>query len=221
MKIAVLSDTHGILRPEVAEQIKNSDAVIHGGDIDTRDIFNKIKKTMKPGIPMFAVRGNNDEEWAAELPDSFAFELRGIKIFLVHNKKDIPRDIGADIIIFGHSHKYYEENIGSRLWLNPGSCGRRRFNLPLTMAMLNIDESGYSVEKIEIESRRKNMLVPDKDLLKIIQSVMRHMDRGESAAIIAGKLNLDAGFVEHIMRLRVTHPGVDADGIMNKIVDKK
>ena len=221
MKIAVLSDTHGILRAEVAEQIKNSDAVIHGGDIDTRDIFNKIKKTMKPGISMFAVRGNNDGEWAAELPDSLAFELCGIKFFLVHNKKDIPRDIGADIIIFGHSHKYYEENIGGRLWLNPGSSGRRRFNLPLTMAMLNVDESGYSVKKIEIESRRKNTLVPDKDLLKIIQSVIRRTDKGESVAVIADKLKLDTIFVEQIMRLRVTHPGVDVDEIMNKIVDKK
>ena len=221
MKIAVLSDTHGILRPEVAEQIKNSDAVIHGGDIDSKNILDKIKGTMKPGTPLFVVQGNNDGEWAAELPEGLSFELYGIKFFLVHNKKDIPRDTDADIIIFGHSHKYYEENIGVRLWLNPGSCGRRRFNLPLTMAMLNIDESGYSVEKIEIESRRKNTLVPDKDLLKIIQSVMRRMDRGESAAVIADKLKLDTIFVEQIMRLRVTHPGVDADGIMNKIIDKK
>ena len=220
-RIAVLSDTHGVLRQEVAEQIKNSDAVIHGGDIDSKVILDKIKEIMKPGIPLFVVRGNNDGKWATGLPESLTFELGGIKFFLVHNKKDIPRDIDADIIIFGHSHKYYEEIIGGQLWLNPGSCGRRRFKLPLTMAMLNINENGYSVEKIEIESRRKNTLVPDKDLLKIIQSIMRRMDRGESSAIIADKLKLDAEFVEQIMRLRVTHPGVDADGIMNKIVDKK
>ena len=220
-RIVVLSDTHGVLRPEVMEQIKNSDAVIHGGDIDSKVILDKIKETMKPGIPLFVVRGNNDGKWATELPESLSFELCGIKFFLVHNKKDIPRDTDADIIIFGHSHKYDKEKVGNQLRLNPGSCGRRRFNLPLTMAVLNIDESGYSLEKIEIESRRKNTLVPDKDLLKIIQSVMRCMDRGESAAVIADKLKLDTIFVEQIMRLRVTHPGVDADGIMNKIMDKK
>ena len=221
MKIAVLSDTHGILRPEVTEQIKNSDAVIHGGDIDTRDILNKIKETMKPETPLFVVRGNNDKEWAMELPDSLTFELHGMKFFLVHNKRDIPHDTDADIIICGHSHKYYEEIIDGQLRLNPGNCGKRRFNLPLTMVILNIDERVYSIKKIEIESRRKNTLVPDKDLLKIIQNVMRRMDSGESAEVISDKLKLDAGFVEQIMRLRVTHPGVDADGIMNKIVDKK
>ena len=72
-----------------------------------------------------------------------------------------------------------------------------------------------------IENRRKNALLPDKDLLKIIQSVMRRMDRGESTAIIADKLNLDSTLVEQIIRLRVTHPSVNADGIMNKMVDKK
>ena len=85
------------------------------------------------------------------------------------------------------------------------------------MAVLNIDESGYSAEKVEIKTKRKNALVPDKDLLRIIQGVMRRMDKGDSAVMIANKLKIDAEFVEQIMRLRVTHPGVDADGIMNKM----
>ena len=74
------------------------------------------------------------------------------KIFLVYNKRDIPDDTDADIMIFGYSYKYYEEKIDGQLWLNLGSCGKRRFNLPLTMAVLNIDGRGYFVEKIEIES---------------------------------------------------------------------
>lgn len=220
MRTLIISDTHGLLRPEVIEQIKSNDAVIHGGDFASKSILDKIKALIKSDAPLFAVRGNNDRT-LTELPESLEFELCGTKFFLVHNKKDVPKNVDADIVIFGHSHKYYKETINGQLWLNPGSCGRRRFNLPLTMAVLNIDEHGYSVEKIEIASERKNALVPDKDLLKIIQSVMRRMDKGEDAAVIAGKLKLDAAFVEQIMRLRVTHPGVDADGIMNKIMGMK
>lgn len=148
MKIAILSDTHNLLRPEVIEILKGSDAVIHGGDINSQSILYEIKTAMKSNAPLFVVRGNNDKEWAENLPVSLDFELGGLKFFLTHNRKDIPQDTKADIIIFGHSHKYYEENIDGQLWLNPGSCGRKRFNLPITMAVLNISNN-YSIEKIE------------------------------------------------------------------------
>lgn len=151
MKIAVLSDTHNVLRPEVIEIIKGSDAVIHGGDINSQDILDEIKSAMKHNAPLFVVRGNNDKEWAENLPVSLKFELCGLKFFLTHNRKDIPQDVKADIIIFGHSHKYYEENINGQLWLNPGGCGRKRFSLPLTMAIMNVNDNGYSIEKIELE----------------------------------------------------------------------
>ena len=151
MKIAVLSDTHNVLRPEVIEIIKGSDAVIHGGDINSQDILDEIKSAMKHNAPLFVVRGNNEKEWAENLPVSLNFELCGLKFFLTHNRKDIPQDVKADIIIFGHSHKYYEENINGQLWLNPGGCGRKRFSLPLTMAIMNVNDNGYSIEKIELE----------------------------------------------------------------------
>lgn len=151
MKIAVLSDTHNVLRPEVIEIIKGSDAVIHGGDINSQDILDEIKSAMKHNAPLFVVRGNNDKEWAENLPVSLNFELCGLKFFLTHNRKDIPQDVKADIIIFGHSHKYYEENINGQLWLNPRGCGRKRFSLPLTMAIMNVNDNGYSIEKIELE----------------------------------------------------------------------
>ena len=151
MKIAVLSDTHNVLRPEVIEIIKGSDAVIHGGDINSQDILDEIKSAMKHNAPLFVVRGNNDKEWAENLPVSLNFELCGLKFFLTHNRKDIPQDVKADIIIFGHSHKYYEENINGQLWLNPGGCGRKRFSPPLTMAIMNVNDNGYSIEKIELE----------------------------------------------------------------------
>lgn len=148
MKIAIISDTHGLLRDETIEIIKKSYAVIHAGDFDRKEIFDKIKELNKP---LFAVRGNNDREWAEELPITLDFELCGIRFLLVHNKKDIPENMNADIIIFGHSHKYCEEYADGKLYLNPGSCGKRRFNLTLTMAELNIGENGYSIKKVEIK----------------------------------------------------------------------
>lgn len=151
MKISILSDTHNLLRPEVIEILKNSDAVIHGGDINSHGVLDEIKSIMKPNAQLFVVRGNNDKEWAENLPTSLDFELCGLKFFLTHNRKDIPQDVKADIIIFGHSHKYYEENINGQLWLNPGACGRKRFSLPLTMAVMNINDSVYSIEKIELK----------------------------------------------------------------------
>lgn len=217
MRIAVLSDTHGLLRPEVAGIIQDSNVVIHGGDINSQKILDQIKNTAKPNAPLFAVHGNNDKEWAEHLPQTLEFELAGKRFFLVHNKKDIPSDVDADIIIFGHTHKYYEEQIDGRLWLNPGSCGKRRFNQAITMAMLEIDGDNVSARRIDIAHITPDMVVPGKDMLRYILEIMKRMDKGEDVDMIAKKLNLDPGFVKQVAMIRVTHPGVDADGIMNKI----
>ena len=146
MRIVILSDTHGLLRPEVLEALEGADAILHGGDINTQAIVDRLRGC----APLYIVQGNNDKEWAENLPVRLDFELGGLKFFLTHNRKDIPQDTKADIIIFGHSHKYHEENIDGQLWLNPGSCGRKRFNLPITMAVLNIKDNKYSIEKIEL-----------------------------------------------------------------------
>ena len=213
MKIAVLSDTHGLLRDEVIEIIKSSDAVIHGGDINSQKILDKIKSVMKPSAELFVVRGNNDKEWAEYLPEFLDFELTGIKFALVHNRRDLPDTPDADIIIFGHTHKYFEERIDGRLWLNPGSCGKRRFTLPVTMAVLHTDGKSYSVEKIDIE----NGAPAPKNTLQTIKDIMKLMDKGSDVDAIAKRLGIDREFVRQIAMIRVTHPGVTAEGIMNKI----
>ena len=209
MRIAVISDTHGLLRPEVIEIIKTSDVVIHGGDIGGVRILDELRAA---GKPLFAVRGNNDG--VPDLPDSLTFELNGINFFLVHNKKDIPKTVEADIIIFGHSHKYYEETINGQLWLNPGSCGKRRFNLPITMAMLDIDNGKYSVKKAEFENYGQ---IKNKVTMKNIKDVMRYMDKGLNVDEISRKVNIDRDIVDQVIRIIVTHPGVTAEGIMNKM----
>ena len=149
MKIAVLSDTHGLLREQVKEIIGECEAIIHAGDINSQKILDQIAAAGQKNDPFYVVRGNNDKEWAKDIPETLEFELNHVKFFLVHNKKDIPEDLGdIQLIIYGHSHKYSEEEKEGRLWLNPGSCGKRRFHQPITMAVLTLEDGKWSVERI-------------------------------------------------------------------------
>ena len=146
-RIIVLSDTHGLLRPEVLAHLAGADAVIHGGDINTQAIVDKLREY----ATLHIVRGNNDKEWAEGLPHSLAFRIEGVRFFLVHNKKDVPPDLtGVDVVIYGHSHKYVCEDKDGVLWLNPGSCGRRRFDQEITFAVLTAEKGGVQVEKTVI-----------------------------------------------------------------------
>ena len=147
-RIAVLSDTHGLLRPEVLEAIAGCDAIIHGGDINKPEIIDRLKEI----APVYVVRGNNDKEWAERIPATLTFQIEDCRFFLVHNKKEVPKDLtGINAVIFGHSHKYFEQTIDGRLWLNPGSCGKRRFDQEITLAILTVDGSALSVERIVIQ----------------------------------------------------------------------
>ena len=147
-RIAVLSDTHGLLRLEVLSAISGCDAIIHGGDINKPEIIDRLKEI----APVYVVRGNNDKEWAEHIPATLTFQIEGCRFFLVHNKKEVPKILtGIDAVIFGHSHKYFEKIIDGRLWLNPGSCGKRRFDQEITLAILTVDGSTLSAQKILIQ----------------------------------------------------------------------
>ena len=147
-RIAVLSDTHGLLRLEVLSAISGCDAIIHGGDINKPEIIERLQEI----APVYVVRGNNDKEWAEHIPATLTFQIEDCRFFLVHNKKEVPKDLtGIDAVIFGHSHRYFEENIDGRLWLNPGSCGKRRFDQEITLAILTVDGSTLSAQKILIQ----------------------------------------------------------------------
>ena len=147
-RIAVLSDTHGLLRPEVLEAIDGCDAIIHGGDINKPEIIDRLKEI----APVYVVRGNNDKAWEEHIPATLTFQSEDCRFFLVHNKKEVPKILtGIDAVIFGHSHKYFDENIDERLWLNPGSCGKRRFDQEITLAILTVDGSTLSTQKVVIQ----------------------------------------------------------------------
>ena len=147
MKIAILSDTHGLLRPEVVERLKTADAILHGGDINKQSIVDELRQY----APLYVVRGNNDKEWAEEIPHDLMVTLDSVTFYMVHNKKEVPADIsGVDVVVFGHSHKYVQEEKDGVWWLNPGSCGPRRFYQEITMMMAEVTDGQIRVEKIDI-----------------------------------------------------------------------
>lgn len=148
LRVAVLSDTHGVLRPDVYEILKGCDRIIHAGDFDTEEIAQILDEI----APAYIVCGNNDGWWRRGRLETLRFELGGVRFFLIHNRMALmepPED--TDVVVFGHSHVYCEEKTGGCLWLNPGSCGRKRFRLPLTMAVMTIQNGSYSIEKIILE----------------------------------------------------------------------
>lgn len=144
-RIAVISDTHNVLRPQVMEVLRGCDIIIHAGDFTSERILDELRHLAS----VYVVRGNNDKTWAAGLLDTLRFEIDGIRFFMTHDRRDIARNLeGVDVVIFGHSHKYYQEIIDGRLWLNPGGCGRPRFSQELTMAVLTFDGPDTSEDSV-------------------------------------------------------------------------
>ncbi|WMT83230.1 metallophosphoesterase family protein [Terrisporobacter mayombei] len=146
--VGIISDTHGLLREEVINYLKKCDYIVHGGDINSEDVLKELKNI----APVYALRGNNDKgEWAEKLPKELYFNIGNIRFYMVHNKKEISPNLkSVDVIIFGHSHKYFCEKIEEILWLNPGSCGKRRFGLPINFIIMTIENNSYNIEKIDI-----------------------------------------------------------------------
>ena len=148
IRVAIMADTHGVLRPEVERILETCDVIVHAGDLDNQMLYHKLNVDQPP----YAVRGNNDRGWSGGLGQVNRFEIGGVKFIMAHERVDIPsvlKDI--QVVIFGHSHMYYQQEISGRLWLNPGSCGYKRFTLPLSMAVMTIEDGTYEVETIWLE----------------------------------------------------------------------
>ncbi|GFI24276.1 hypothetical protein IMSAGC011_03073 [Lachnospiraceae bacterium] len=219
-KIAIISDTHGLLRPEVKEILKSCEQILHGGDLSNQQILDEIKAI----APVFAVRGNNDKEWAKYLPDELDITLYGVQIYMVHDKQCRKENMcGIDLFVYGHSHKYEEKKIDGVFYLNPGSCGPRRFWMPITMAVLEIEEesSNWQVEKIDLTKKNKGreitVGVKERNLKLTVETIIQEMQKGRKMEQIAKGLCIDSEFVEQVCRIYVTHPGVNAQGILDKM----
>src|ERR1700679_3017396 len=149
--IGVLSDTHGLLRPELLPALANVDHILHAGDIGDPDILTTLSNI----APVTAIRGNIDTHGpCSTLPATEAIELSGCLIYIVHNLDDLdlnPQAAGIGVVLYGHSHK---PSIGHRngvLYLNPGSAGPRRFNLPIAYSILRIAHGQPQAEILPLE----------------------------------------------------------------------
>ncbi|MCR5109201.1 MAG: metallophosphatase family protein [Lachnospiraceae bacterium] len=217
MKIAVISDTHSLLRDEVREVLKDCDCILHGGDIASRETYESIRAIQKA----YFVRGNADEAWAMDIPKEIEFELEGYRFYMIHNIKQARKDLsGIDFVVYGHSHKYEERKDGHITYLNPGSCGPRRFTQPVTVMVLNIaKDRSLSIERIDLSPvlKRGNKYPPQKEMDKLIENIVRDMDMGKTVDQISIRNRVEKDLVEEILQIYTTHPGIDTYGILNRI----
>jgi uncharacterized protein len=148
--IGLISDTHGLLRPQALAALKGCDSIIHAGDVGDPEILEKLREI----APVFAVRGNIDTgPWAKALPETEVVQAGAATIYVLHdvNALDLdPLAAGFHIVVSGHSHKPSRVERGGVLFLNPGSAGPRRFSLPATVALLRLDVSPWKVDFVDL-----------------------------------------------------------------------
>jgi uncharacterized protein len=148
--IGVISDTHGLLRPEALTALHGSDYILHAGDIGDPAILTQLGKL----APITAIRGNVDRAtWAMNIPDTNVLEAGGISIYVLHNLTQLdlkPDAAGFSVVVYGHSHVSKQETKNGVLYFNPGSAGPRRFRLPVTIGRLTVRDGKVSGEILEI-----------------------------------------------------------------------
>lgn len=148
--VGVISDTHGLLRPEALEALQGSKHIIHAGDVGAPEIIEKLANI----APVTAIRGNVDKEaWARKLPETEVIAVAGVSIYVLHDLGQLdlkPEAARFDVVVYGHSHVPKQETRHAVLYFNPGSAGPRRFKLPVTIGKLKITEGKVLGEIIAI-----------------------------------------------------------------------
>jgi putative phosphoesterase len=150
MILGLISDTHGLLRESALRAMQNTEMIIHAGDVGDPKILEALKKL----APVTAVRGNVDtKEWATKLPPVAVVKVGVARIYILHDVKELKLNSipsGVSIIVSGHSHKPGQATSNGILYINPGSAGPRRFNLPITVARLDLDRQPWEAEFIDV-----------------------------------------------------------------------
>jgi putative phosphoesterase len=151
--VGLISDTHGLLRPEAVRALEGSDLIVHAGDIGAPEILDALKAV----APVVAVRGNIDTgAWASALPATAVAEVGGTVIYVLHDLNELdldPAAAGFGVVVSGHSHKPASTERSGVLYVNPGSAGRRRFRLPVTVARLDLGRKPWDVEFIALDKQ--------------------------------------------------------------------
>jgi uncharacterized protein len=149
--IGVISDTHGLLRPEALKALKGVELIIHAGDIGELRLLRQLERL----APVHAVRGNTDRgDWAAQLPQTRVVEVGGLHLYVLHELFCLdldPAAAGLAAVIYGHSHSPHLEQKNGVLFLNPGSAGPRRFTLPVSLARLKLQGESLYPELVELK----------------------------------------------------------------------
>lgn len=150
MQVGVISDTHGLLRPQAIAALRGSELILHAGDIGQPEVLEELKTL----APVIAIRGNIDRgAWAAAIPEQETVEIAAVLIHLLHSVKDLTIDLktlGIQVVISGHSHKPMIEEKQGVLFINPGSAGPRRFKLPISVAHLQIEGAQARAQIIKL-----------------------------------------------------------------------
>jgi len=149
--IGVISDTHGLLRPQALAALAGVDAIVHAGDIGAPDVLTELARL----APVTAVRGNNDRAaWAAGIPDATTLDVGGVRLYVLHDRHQLAIDPGAAgvaAVISGHSHRPAIEERGGVLFVNPGSAGPRRFPLPVATARVRVERGTVTGEIVLLD----------------------------------------------------------------------
>jgi putative phosphoesterase len=148
--VGVISDTHGLVRPEAVDALRGADMILHAGDVDNPQVIGALN-----GIaPVVAVRGNNDKGgWAERLPLWEVVEIGAVSIYMLHDLKEIGISLsgaGFRVVVSGHSHRPSVEERKGVLYVNPGSAGPRRFSLPVSVARLRVIGEAVTAQVIEL-----------------------------------------------------------------------
>jgi putative phosphoesterase len=150
--VGVISDTHGLVRPEVLRALEGVDHILHAGDVGGAGVLDVLREL----APVTAVRGNVDRgAWASELPETEVLEVAGACVYVLHDRGRLDLDpvaAGFHAVVCGHSHRPSVESEGGVLYLNPGSAGPRRFRLPIALARLSIDGPRLEAEIVELQT---------------------------------------------------------------------
>jgi putative phosphoesterase len=150
MRVGLISDTHGLLRPEALDFLAGSDHIVHGGDIGGPEILERLAAI----APLTVVRGNNDTApWARSIPATARVDVGSVALYAIHDLKQLdidPRAAGIRVVVSGHSHKPACSERDGVLYVNPGSAGRRRFSLPIAAAELVIDGDAVAVKLVTL-----------------------------------------------------------------------
>jgi putative phosphoesterase len=148
--IGIISDTHGVVRPQAIEALEGVEMILHAGDVGSQQVLDTLNEI----APVVAVRGNNDKgEWAESLPDWEVVEVGDVSIYMPHDVKEIdisPSGAGFQVVVSGHSHKPLIEEQRGVLYVNPGSAGPRRFSLPVSVAHLRVNGGKVQAKIIEL-----------------------------------------------------------------------